>query len=765
MLRYLTRLNIGPRLIAGFVLIAAACGFVGYQGFSALGEIRNRQVNATENLLPSTRNLAKVRGGILRIQRAERTLLIGLRRKDPATVQTVRTVVTDSWKMVEDGIKGYEALPMTEAEKENWKEFRSEFAEWKPIHARIMDGVNRAEIEAAEKECVAELPVSARLFDSLDRLINIQEEIGRRESAEADAVYASTRTAMFALVGLSMASAVGLGLALTWSITRPLGQTMRVLEAVAKGDLTQRATVESADEVGRTAAALNTAIDTMHARDVVNADYAGQINAISQNQAVIEFKMDGTVVTANDNFLSALGYQLNEIKGKHHSLFVEPAYAGSGEYRDFWARLNRGEFQAGDYKRLAKGGREIWIRASYNPILDMNGKPVKVVKFATDITAAKQMERQVAAAAEEDKRKAAELQAKVDQLLKTIGAAADGDLTAPVTVEGADSIGQMGSGLRSLLGAFADSVRGIAENANSVAAASEELTAVSQTMSANAQETAAQAGVVSAAAEQVSRNVQTVATGVDEMGASIKEIAKNASESAKVATAAVQVAQATNATIGKLGESSAEIGQVIKVITSIAQQTNLLALNATIEAARAGEAGKGFAVVANEVKELAKETAKATEDISQKIEAIQAATSGAVDAIGQVTTIINQINDIANTIASAVEEQTATTNEIGRNVGEAAKGASEIAQNITAVAQAAQSTTEGSGNTQKAGEELARMAAELQSLVGQFRFEPARQPEPVRAAEPAHPAGKNGHKNGHKNGKLNGHHAKAGRRF
>ncbi len=173
---------------------------------------------------------------------------------------------------------------------------------------------------------------------------------------------------------------------------------------------------------------------------------------------------------------------------------------------------------------------------------------------------------------------------------------------------------------------------------------------------------------MTAATEQVNRNLQTVATGAEEMSATIKEIAKNASEAARVASEAVKSAATTNATVSKLGDSSVEIGQVIKVITSIAQQTNLLALNATIEAARAGEAGKGFAVVANEVKELAKQTAKATEDISQKINAIQGDTKSAVDAIGNISGIINQINDISNTIATAVEEQSATTNEMSRNV-------------------------------------------------------------------------------------------------
>lgn len=264
-------------------------------------------------------------------------------------------------------------------------------------------------------------------------------------------------------------------------------------------------------------------------------------------------------------------------------------------------------------------------------------------------------------------------------------------------------------------------VRGIAENTQAMASASEELTSVSQQMSAAAEETTAQAKLVSSSAESVSGSTQTISTGVDNFGVSVREVAGSSSEAARVANQAVAVATATNTTVHQLGESSAQIGEVIKVITSIAEQTNLLALNATIEAARAGDAGKGFAVVASEVKDLARETAKATENIRRRIDTIQADTDKAVTAIGEITEIVNKISHLENTIAAAVEEQTSTTGEISQNLAEAAGGSAEIAQNITQVAEAAQSTAEGAANTQTAAQELARMASNLQELVDEYQ--------------------------------------------
>ncbi|WP_019145949.1 methyl-accepting chemotaxis protein [Aeromicrobium massiliense] len=316
---------------------------------------------------------------------------------------------------------------------------------------------------------------------------------------------------------------------------------------------------------------------------------------------------------------------------------------------------------------------------------------------------------------------AATLARNVARVKHVIDGIADGDLTRKAEVENRDEMGDMAEGLNAASEKMRGLMRTVVDSADAVAAAAEQLSASSAQIAAGAEETSVQANVVSSAAEEVSRNVHTVAAGAEQMGASIREISHSANEAARVASEAVGTVEATNQQVSKLGESSQEIGNVVKVITSIAEQTNLLALNATIEAARAGEAGKGFAVVANEVKELAQETARATEDIARRVEAIQADTGGAVTAIGEIEAIITSINDYQVTIASAVEEQTATTNEMSRNVADASTSSTEIATNITGVSQAAVSTTEAMNQSRQAVDELSRMAAELRGVVAQFK--------------------------------------------
>ncbi|MBL7260035.1 methyl-accepting chemotaxis protein [Paractinoplanes lichenicola] len=299
---------------------------------------------------------------------------------------------------------------------------------------------------------------------------------------------------------------------------------------------------------------------------------------------------------------------------------------------------------------------------------------------------------------------------------------ADGDLTRTAGLTSRDEPGRMGQALDTAVTRLRETIMTIDRSAGALRGASERMSGVTTEISASADASTEQAQAVSVAARQISLSVDAVSAGSDEMGAAIREISRNAGEAAQVATEAVGLAASTSTTMTKLGESSAEIGNVIKTITAIAEQTNLLALNATIEAARAGDAGKGFAVVASEVKDLAQETGRATEDISSRVEAIQADTSGAVTAIEEISQVIGRISDFQTTIASAVEEQTATTAEMNRSVGDAAAGTGRISENIEGVAGAARRTSEGIAQSRQATEELTTMSGDLNALVARFRY-------------------------------------------
>ncbi|MEZ5831833.1 MAG: PAS domain-containing methyl-accepting chemotaxis protein [Dongiaceae bacterium] len=352
------------------------------------------------------------------------------------------------------------------------------------------------------------------------------------------------------------------------------------------------------------------------------ADLLGKVEAISRSQAVIEFELDGTIITANENFLAVMGYRLDEVKGRHHSMFVEPAHKASPEYKLFWEKLNRGEYQAAQYKRLGKNGKEVWIEASYNPIMDANGKPCKVVKFATDLT----------------KRKEANL---------------------------------------TLAREFENGVKAMVQ---SVAAAASEMQTTAQSLAA--------------AAEQTNQQSSTVSSASEELAASVNEIARQITEATNVCNNAVNEARNSEKMVGDLVVAGEKIGNVTQMITDIAGQTNLLALNATIEAARAGEAGKGFAVVASEVKSLANQTAKATEEIEEQIRGIQSASQTTASAIREIAQIISKISEINTSISGAVEEQSAATREVSVNISGVNQAAEETGRSSTSVLTNARSLSE-----------------------------------------------------------------------
>ncbi len=488
---------------------------------------------------------------------------------------------------------------------------------------------------------------------------------------------------------------------------------------------------------------------------------------VDKNYAVIEFEPNGIIKHANTNFLSTVGYSMSELKGGHHSMFCSKELVASHEYKIFWEQLASGVGRKGDFPRYGKSGVEIWLNACYEPVRDENGKVTSVIKVASDITETKKLSNmkqmvdlspintmladktgKLVYMNEASRRTLRTLEKhlpdRVDNLVgqsidifhkrpehqrRIISEARNLPLSSKIRV-GPETLDLLVSPIINSAGEYigpmvtwaliTEKVQLIAtleETAQQLAAAAEELAATATQLNNNATSTLQQSNTAAANTEEVSKGVQIVATNTEEMVASIKEIARNTSEAADISKDTMRRTQETNKTITQLGVSSEEIGNVIKVISSIAQQTNLLALNATIEAARAGEAGKGFAVVANEVKELAKQTAKATDDITNKINAIQGDTKGAVAAITGISQVIEKLNMISVAIAAAVEEQTATANEVSRVVKESNHGVEGIAEVVRNVSNSAQQSSAGSSQTLEAAKSLSTLAEKLKALV------------------------------------------------
>lgn len=411
----------------------------------------------------------------------------------------------------------------------------------------------------------------------------------------------------------------------------------------------------------------------------VNGDLQGKIDAINRSQAVIEFNLDGTIITANDNFLSAVGYTLEEIQGQHHRIFVDPAYANSTEYSQFWANLRTGNFDAGEYPRYTKFGDEIWIQASYNPVFDASGTPVKVVKFASDIT--------------EQKQRFADLEGKIDAISKS-QAVIEFNLDGTIITANENFCATVGYSLDEIRGQhhriFVDP-----EYANSNEYAEFWNRLGSGKYDAGQYKRIGKAGneiwiqasynpildpkgqtikVVKFATDitetmKLEKAIEVgndVASSVSQMVASINEIAESVSRTANLAKDAESIAESTGKNVESLDENSRQIGEVVSVIQELADQTNLLALNATIEAARAGESGRSFAVVASEVKELANATASATQNIEQSVLKIQSCISEVVSSTNKITESIGEVSVNTTTVAAAVDEQSATMASLGQ---------------------------------------------------------------------------------------------------
>jgi len=389
-----------------------------------------------------------------------------------------------------------------------------------------------------------------------------------------------------------------------------------------------------------------------------NADYEGQIAAIGKAQAVIEFALDGTVLNANENFLKTLGYSLDEIKGQHHSMFVEPTYRQSSEYKLFWEKLGRGEYDAGQYKRIGKGGREVWIQASYNPIMDLNGKPFKVVKYATDVTASVKASQA--------------LQQAVSQVRDAVESAKNNDLTDRVPLEGKNGeIEALCAGVNGLLDTMASVIQKIKSSVREVSSASAEISTSTTDLSQRTEEQAASLEETSASMEQMSATVKKNAENAQQANQSAASTQDVADRGGQV------VAKAVDA-MARIEESSRKISDIIGVIDEIARQTNLLALNAAVEAARAGEAGRGFAVVASEVRSLAQRSSQAAKDIKDLITNSNSQVKDGVDLVNKAGTALTEIVGSIKKVASVVSDIAAASAEQATGIEQVNKALTQM---------------------------------------------------------------------------------------
>ena len=577
-----------------------------------------------------------------------------------------------------------------------------------PFEDEFLRDVSAGQIKEAKDVLERARPAQLAYLDALGKYREFQKSQILGQAAALSASYQSSRSMLITLSLGAVAISCLLAYLITQGIRNPLLKVIAHFQDMRRGNFNVQIEVTSQDEIGQVLGALKATQQTLLDSSIQAADYQGQIAALGKAQAVIEFELDGTVRTANDNFLSVLGLRLEDVKGKNHSQFVEPGYRDSADYRQFWDKLRHGEYEAGTFKRMGHGGREVWLQASYNPIVGLDGRPYKVVEYATDVTEQVRMKKGLDDAITEQAQMKKGLDDAVTETQAVVQAAIDGDLTGQISMAGkSGQIEALSVSVNALLSSMADVIRTMNLAATEVRAGAEEISRGNADLSRRTEEQAS--------------SLEETSSSMEEMTSTVKNNADNAAQANQLAAAARAQAErggsvvgAAVAAMGAINASSKRIADIIGVIDAIAFQTNLLALNAAVEAARAGEQGRGFAVVASEVRNLASRSAGAAKEIKGLIH----------DSVGKVaegTKLVDESGKVLEEIVIGVKKVTEVVAEIASSSREQAAGIEQVNRTITMMDDVTQQNSALVEQASAAAQALTEQATNLTQLISRYQ--------------------------------------------
>jgi methyl-accepting chemotaxis protein len=708
-MNWFNNLKITAKLALAFGVLLAIMAGVGTVSIVRLNAVAARTREIAQNWLPCVEHLDDINTAKsdIRVEQLRYALAT-----TPEEAAQFDKAIQTGFATIEDRKRQYVPLISDETERALWNDFDRQWQKYLEFSSKLITVGKQGKRQEALQMMVDSRDQYLSLAAALDKDVDRNMAGADAESKAADAAYSESRTIIIGMIIVSIIIGVLMALTVGRAIGQPLGDIINIFKRIASGKLDNTIEATRRDEFG--AVLLN--LDDMQTQmRKVLAESQGQLAAINRAQAVIEFDLKGTVASANENFLNVMGYRLEEIKGQHHSMFVEAAYRSSDDYRRFWEKLARGDYESAQYKRLGKGGKEVWIQGSYNPILDANGKPYKVVKYASDVTAQVKLSQQ--------------MEESVAQTQQIIKGATEGDLAKRLDVRSkSGDLAKLAEAINSLLESVADIVSNVKHSAGEVLRGAEEISQGNANLSQRT--------------EEQSSSLEETASSMEEMTSTVKQNADNAGQANQLATAARDQAEKGGAVVGNavkamadINDSSKKISDIISVIDEIAFQTNLLALNAAVEAARAGEQGRGFAVVATEVRSLAGRSATAAKEIKELIQdSVRKVEDGSLlvtqsgQTLEQIVLSVKKVSDIVAEIAAASREQSSGIEQVNKAVMQM----DEMTQQNAALVEQATA----------ASQSMADQARDLTKMMERFQVGEAgaaaraSRPEPVPAARP-----------------------------